>query len=59
MPKKFKVQVGLCENQIGSEFWKQLCLEHGIVPNGMLNEKQQQHSAALWTSSRSLVLTLD
>merc|ERR1712176_874524 len=27
---------GQCGNQIGSEFWKQLCLEHGIGPDGML-----------------------
>lgn len=24
------VQVGQCGNQVGSEFWKRLCQEHGI-----------------------------
>ena len=28
------LQVGQCGNQIGMEFWKQLCLEHGISKNG-------------------------
>ena len=32
------LQVGQCGNQIGTEFWKQLCLEHGIGPSGMLEE---------------------
>jgi tubulin gamma len=31
-------QVGQCGNQIGSEFWKQLCREHGISPNGILED---------------------
>jgi hypothetical protein len=30
------LQVGQCGNQIGAEFWKQLCLEHGIGPSGVL-----------------------
>lgn len=32
------LQVGQCGNQIGTEFWKQLCLEHGIGPSGVLEE---------------------
>jgi len=37
MPREIiTLQVGQCGNQIGGEFWKQLCLEHGIEPNGML-----------------------
>ena len=32
------MQVGQCGNQIGSEFWKQLCAEHGISPDGTLQE---------------------
>lgn len=28
----------MCGNQIGVEFWKQLCLEHGISPDGILKE---------------------
>jgi len=31
MPREIiTLQVGQCGNQIGGEFWKQLCLEHGI-----------------------------
>mmetsp|Transcript_18349 Transcript_18349/g.26300 ORF Transcript_18349/g.26300 Transcript_18349/m.26300 type:complete len:515 (+) Transcript_18349:902-2446(+) len=37
MPREIiTLQVGQCGNQIGGEFWKQLCLEHGIAPNGLL-----------------------
>ncbi|XP_055303193.1 tubulin gamma-1 chain [Sitodiplosis mosellana] len=32
------LQLGQCGNQIGFEFWKRLCLEHGISPNGTLEE---------------------
>jgi len=38
MPREIiTLQVGQCGNQIGGEFWKQLCLEHGISPNGILS----------------------
>lgn len=30
------LQAGQCGNQIGSQFWQQLCLEHGIGPDGTL-----------------------
>jgi len=31
MPREIiTVQVGQCGNQVGSEFWKRLCQEHGI-----------------------------
>ena len=37
MPREIiTLQVGQCGNQIGGEFWKQLCLEHGIEPDGSL-----------------------
>ncbi len=37
MPREIiTLQVGQCGNQIGGEFWKQLCLEHGIEPTGQL-----------------------
>mmetsp|Transcript_14000 Transcript_14000/g.21490 ORF Transcript_14000/g.21490 Transcript_14000/m.21490 type:complete len:458 (+) Transcript_14000:92-1465(+) len=37
MPREIiTLQVGQCGNQIGGEFWKQLCLEHGVSPDGML-----------------------
>eukprot|EP00053_Salpingoeca_punica_P004801 m.51006 g.51006 ORF g.51006 m.51006 type:complete len:462 (-) comp12950_c0_seq1:580-1965(-) len=39
MPRELiTLQVGQCGNQIGSEFWKQLCAEHGIRPDGILEE---------------------
>lgn len=39
MPREIiTLQVGQCGNQIGSEFWKQLCLEHGIGPDGVLQD---------------------
>ncbi|OEU10532.1 putative gamma tubulin [Fragilariopsis cylindrus CCMP1102] len=34
MPREIiTLQVGQCGNQIGGEFWKQLCAEHGIAPD--------------------------
>ena len=37
MPREIiTLQVGQCGNQVGTEFWKQLCLEHGISPEGLL-----------------------
>mmetsp|Transcript_16704 Transcript_16704/g.24484 ORF Transcript_16704/g.24484 Transcript_16704/m.24484 type:complete len:457 (-) Transcript_16704:124-1494(-) len=37
MPREIiTLQVGQCGNQIGGEFWKQLCVEHGIEPTGQL-----------------------
>ena len=32
------LQVGQCGNQVGSEFWKQIAAEHGISPDGILQE---------------------
>lgn len=32
------LQVGQCGNQIGSEFWRTLCLEHGIRKDGTLED---------------------
>lgn len=32
------LQVGQCGNQVGSEFWKLLCQEHGIGKDGILEE---------------------
>ncbi|KAA8496072.1 Tubulin gamma chain [Porphyridium purpureum] len=34
------VQVGQCGNQVGTEFWKQLCAEHGIAPDGLLKRER-------------------
>jgi tubulin gamma len=39
MPREIiTLQVGQCGNQIGMEFWKQLCNEHGIDPEGIVQE---------------------
>lgn len=39
MPREIiTLQLGQCGNQIGMEFWKQLCAEHGISPGGMLQD---------------------
>jgi len=32
------LQLGQCGNQIGFEFWKKLCKEHGISPEGILED---------------------
>lgn len=39
MPREIiTLQVGQCGNQIGMEFWKQLCAEHGINKDGILED---------------------
>lgn len=39
MPREIiTLQVGQCGNQVGSEFWKQISQEHGISPEGVLQE---------------------
>jgi tubulin gamma len=39
MPREIiTLQVGQCGNQIGMEFWKQLCNEHGIDSEGIVQE---------------------
>eukprot|EP01080_Neovahlkampfia_damariscottae_P006042 gene6042-10043_t len=39
MPREIiTLQVGQCGNQIGVEFWKRLCMEHGINESGKLEE---------------------
>ncbi|KAG5185689.1 Tubulin/FtsZ, GTPase domain-containing protein [Tribonema minus] len=43
MPREIiTLQVGQCGNQIGSEFWKQLCAEHGISADGILQDYASQ-----------------
>jgi tubulin gamma len=39
MREVITLQAGQCGNQVGSEFWKQLCVEHGIRPDGILMDK--------------------
>uniref|UniRef100_A0A2K5LN01 Tubulin gamma chain n=1 Tax=Cercocebus atys TaxID=9531 RepID=A0A2K5LN01_CERAT len=47
MPREIiTLQLGQCGNQIGLEFWKQLCTEHGISPKGTVEEfaiKEDEH----------------
>ena len=39
MPREIiTLQVGQCGNQIGMEFWRRLCLEHGISREGILED---------------------
>eukprot|EP00392_Amoebophrya_sp_AT5.2_P019618 g20545.t1 len=39
MPREIiTLQVGQCGNQIGMEFWKTLCAEHGISQTGILED---------------------
>ncbi|KAG9509873.1 Tubulin gamma-1 chain, partial [Fragariocoptes setiger] len=39
MPREMiTLQLGQCGNQIGFEFWKKLCAEHGINPEGIIEE---------------------
>ena len=49
MPREvITLQVGQCGNQIGSEFWKKLCAEHGISPTGQLiNSPGQEGNAGM------------
>mmetsp|Transcript_6258 Transcript_6258/g.10148 ORF Transcript_6258/g.10148 Transcript_6258/m.10148 type:complete len:470 (-) Transcript_6258:120-1529(-) len=43
MPREIiTLQVGQCGNQIGAEFWKMLCAEHGISEDGILHEYATQ-----------------
>ncbi|KAG1670151.1 Tubulin gamma-1 chain [Nymphon striatum] len=39
MPREMiTLQLGQCGNQIGFEFWKKLCVEHAISPEGILED---------------------
>lgn len=39
MPREIiSIQVGQCGNQIGAEFWKKLCDEHGIDADGIVKD---------------------
>lgn len=39
MPREIiTLQVGQCGNQIGTEFWKRLCAEHGINSEGIIED---------------------
>uniref|UniRef100_A0A914SDI1 Tubulin/FtsZ GTPase domain-containing protein n=1 Tax=Parascaris equorum TaxID=6256 RepID=A0A914SDI1_PAREQ len=34
------IQFGQCGNQIGDAFWRALCTEHGIAPDGTLSQEE-------------------
>lgn len=43
MPREMiTIHVGQCGNQTGFEFWKQLCLEHGISADGTMNDYSKE-----------------
>ena len=55
MPREIiTLQVGQCGNQIGGEFWKQLCLEHGIQPDGLARDVPPPSSTSHDTSTSSV-----
>ena len=39
------LQVGQCGNQVGTEFWRQLCAEHGIRSDGILEDYATDQSS--------------
>lgn len=48
MPREIiTLQVGQCGNQIGAAFWQQLCLEHGIAPDGTCAEPPEGRGAPM------------
>ena len=54
MPREIiTLQVGQCGNQIGGEFWKQLCLEHGIQPDGLLRDVPPANDATAPSDNNS------
>jgi tubulin gamma len=56
MPREIiTLQIGQCGNQIGSEFWKRLCAEHGIGRDGFLEDfaAAPQSAAAAGLSNSS------
>ena len=53
MPREIiTLQVGQCGNQVGTEFWKQLCQEHGISKQG-IHEPQYQLGAFSSSAEKS------
>lgn len=58
MPREIiTLQVGQCGNQIGGEFWKQLCLEHGIQPDGLLRDTPDPEIVSSPAASESATAT--
>ncbi|KAH8086402.1 tubulin gamma chain [Filobasidium floriforme] len=48
MPREIiSLQAGQAGNQIGSEFWKKLCADHGLSPNGTVEEWAQGSTNSL------------
>lgn len=42
------LQIGQCGNQIGNEFWKRACIEHGISADGQLVKEQDDRKDVLF-----------
>lgn len=60
------LQIGQCGNQIGNEFWKKICTEHGISLDGTLLEQQDDRKDAFFYQAddlryvpRSILLDLE
>lgn len=52
MPREIiSLQAGQAGNQIGSEFWKKLCAEHGISPSGVLEDWAVNSTSSLQGST--------
>jgi len=48
MPREIlTVQVGQCGNQVGSEFWKRLCQEHGINKDGGVEDFAREGASSV------------
>lgn len=60
MPREIiTLQLGQCGNQIGSEFWKQLCAEHGISPDGTLQEFAQNGNNLMYTNTFNIIIIIN
>ncbi len=60
MPREIiTLQVGQCGNQIGGEFWKQLCREHGIEPNGTIRSSYDTAASTTDNVNNGIVNSLN
>jgi tubulin gamma len=50
MGEVITIQVGQCGNQIGTEFWDKVCLEHGIARDGRGVEKSDRKDVFFYQS---------
>ena len=55
MPREIiTIQAGQCGNNVGSQFWQQLCQEHGISRDGNLEDFATEGGTAKTSSSTNL-----